>query len=344
VSPEGPSRLRDALHRVLAGESLDEASAQAALAEIMSGEASESLVAGYLVALRMKGETAEEIAGSVRALRAAQTPLDIGREPLVDTCGTGGDGSGTFNISTAAGLVAAAAGAVVAKHGNRSVSSRCGSADVLGELGLPVDVEPDRARRLADRHGFVFLLAPRYHGAIRHAMPARSALATRTLFNALGPLANPAGARRQVVGVYSDELLERAADALSLLGTERAYVVRSEDGLDEISISAPTDVIEVARTRKRRFRVAPEDFGVPRASREAIAGGESAENARILTAVFGGERGPRRDVVVINAAMALMAADLAEDPAEGVAKAAAAIDGGRVTALVEALRSEAAAT
>jgi anthranilate phosphoribosyltransferase len=334
-------RLREALHRLLDGGSLDEGLAESAMAEIVAGRASEGRVAGYLVALRMKGETPQEVVGSVRALREAGTAVAPSRRPLLDTCGTGGDGAGTFNVSTGAALVAAAAGAAVAKHGNRSVSSRCGSADVLRELGIPVDVGPERAAAMVDRHGFAFLLAPRFHGAIRHAMPARLALGARTVFNLLGPLANPAGATRQLVGVFSAGVLDLCAEALRGLGSEHAFVVHSEDGMDEISPAAATEVVEVRPAGRRRHRVTPEDFGFARADRARVAGGDARENAAILTAVFAGERSPRRDVVLMNAAFALVAAGVAADPAEGCARAAAAIDSGRAAALVEALRGEA---
>ncbi len=338
----GSPRLLAALHRLLDGKHLDAAEAEAAMAEIVAGRAAEGTVAGYLVALRMKGETPGEIVGSVRALRAAATCVRPRRQPVLDTCGTGGDGSGTFNISTASALVAAAAGAVVAKHGNRSVSSQCGSADVLRELGIPVDVEPARAEELLDRHGFAFLMAPRFHGAVRHAMPARLALGTRTLFNLLGPLANPANATRQVVGVFADGLVDVAAEALRGLGTEHAFVVHSEDGLDEVSLCAATTVAEVRPDGVVRHRVHPEDLGIDRAPRAALAGGDARANAAILEAVFAGETGPRRDVVVLNAAFALAAAGLARDPREGAALAAATLDAGKATTLVTALRAEAA--
>jgi anthranilate phosphoribosyltransferase len=342
LTDETAPRLREALHRVLDGESLGAEAAEAAMAEIMRGDASEGRIAGYLVALRMKGETADEIVGSARAMRAAATTIDPARRPLLDTCGTGGDGSGTFNISTGTALVAAAAGATVAKHGNRSVSSKCGSADVLRELGIPVDCEPGQARELVERHGFGFLMAPRFHGAIRHAMPARLALASRTIFNLLGPLCNPAKADRQVLGVFSGDVLEIAAEALVGLGTEKAYVVHSEDGLDEISLSAPTHVVEAGPSGTRRFSVEPEDFGLSPVDRSALTGGDARTNARILEAIFAGEHGPRREVVLLNAAVALTAAGVAADFREGVQRAEAAIDGGKVAALVEALRAEAA--
>jgi anthranilate phosphoribosyltransferase len=331
-------RLREALHRVLAGQDLDAADAEAAMGEIMAGAAPEGRIAGYLIALRMKGETPDEVVGSARALRAAGTRITPRREAVVDTCGTGGDGSGTFNISTAAGLTAAAAGAAVAKHGNRSVSSQCGSAEVLAELGIPWNAEPDAVTESVERHGFGFLFAPRFHPAIRHAMPARVALATRTLFNLLGPLANPAGARRQVRGVFSRDVLELAGEALRGLGAERAFVVHSEDGLDEVSISAPTHAVEVTPAGTRTLRLEPADFGVEAAARDTVAGGSARENAEILLRVFRGEAGPRRDVVAMNAGLALVAAGLAGDFRAGTQAAAAALADGRVERLVAALR------
>jgi anthranilate phosphoribosyltransferase len=342
VNEDSAPRLKEALHRVLAGESLDESLAEAAMGEIMAGQATEGRIAGYLVALRMKGETAAEVVGSARAMRAAATTIAPKRRPLVDTCGTGGDGSGTFNISTGAAFVVAASGAAVAKHGNRSVSSQCGSADVLRELGVPVDGEPADVEALVDKHGFGFLLAPRFHGAIRHAMPARITLGTRTMFNLLGPLCNPALAPRQVVGVFSLSVLELAADALRGLGSEHAFVVHSEDGLDEVSLSAPTHVVEVLPAGTRRFRVSPADFGLEVVDRSALAGGDAARNAAILESVFRGEAGPASDVVVMNAAVALVAAGLAEDFRAGAQRARAALDQGAAQSLLEALRAEAA--
>jgi anthranilate phosphoribosyltransferase len=341
VTEDSP-RLREALHRLLEGEHLDEELACAAMTEIMEGKASEGRIAGYLVALRLRGETPAEVVGSVRALRAAAITITPRRQPVLDTCGTGGDRAGTFNISTGAALVAAAAGATVAKHGNRSVSSRCGSADVLREMGIPVDVSPERATALVDKYGFAFLFAPSFHGAIKHAMPARLSLASRTIFNLLGPLANPAGASRQVVGVFSPAVLGLAGEALRGLGTEHAFVLHSEDGLDEVSLSAPTEVVEVRPSGWRQRRVAPEDFGITRSGRAALQGGDPQENAAILTRIFAKEPGPQRDVVVMNAAVALVAAEVAADFRDGALRAAAAIDSGKAAELVDALRREAA--
>lgn len=333
-------RLREALHRVLDREHLSVDLAEAAMREIMAGYATEGRIAGYLVALRMKGETPDEVIGSARAMRAAATTIAPARTPLIDTCGTGGDGSGTFNISTGAALVVAAAGGAVAKHGNRSVSSRCGSADVLAELGVAVDREPDEVRAMVERHGFGFLMAPRFHGAIRHAMPARITLASRTVFNLLGPLCNPALATHQVMGVFDESVLQLAADALRGLGTAHAYVVHSLDGLDELSLAGPSDVIEVTPDGTRRFVLAPADFGLSEAPLSALAGGEAAENAAILRAVFAGERGPHRDVVVMNAGLALAAGGLAVSPEAGARRAEAVLDDGSVAALLAALVAE----
>ena len=334
MSHDSAPRLAEALERVLAGGDLHADAAEAAMREIVSGEAPEGRVAGYLIALRMKGETADEVVGSVRALRAFGTRISPRRDIVIDTCGTGGDRSGTFNISTGAALVVAAAGVAVAKHGNRSVSSQCGSADVVAALGIPIDGEPHEVSERVERYGFGFLMAPRFHPAIRHAMPARIALGTRTLFNLLGPLANPAHVKRQVMGVFSADVLALAAHALRGLGTERAYVVHSSDGLDEVSLAADTTVLEVTPFDVRETVVVPEDFGVARAAPDALAGGDAATNAAILRAIFGGERGPRRDAVVVNAALALRVAGAARDFMDGARLASETIDSGAARRLV----------
>ncbi|HET9886965.1 MAG TPA: anthranilate phosphoribosyltransferase [bacterium] len=340
MAAEGALAWKAAFARVLKGEALDAADAEAAMTDIMEGRVPQAAIAGYLVALRMKGETPEEVVGSARAMRRASTRIQPKRSPLLDTCGTGGDESGTLNFSTAAAIVAAAAGAAVAKHGNRSVSSRCGSADVLQELGVAVDAEPEHVERSVERHGFGFLFSPRFHPAMRHAMGARRALATRTIFNLLGPMTNPAGAHRQVMGVYSLSVLELAAEALRLLGTERAFVLHSADGMDEVSLAAPTHVIEVTKEATRRFQIDADAIGVAAAPMEAIRGGDAPGNAETLLRVFRGEKGAVREGVVANAALALVAADLAEDFREGAEKARAAIDRGAALALLESLRRE----
>lgn len=340
MAVEDAPAWKAAFARVLKREALDAAEAESAMTEIMEGRVPEVAIAGYLVALRMKGETAEEVVGAARAMRRAATRIRPRRAPLLDTCGTGGDESGTLNFSTAAAIVAAAAGAAVAKHGNRSVSSRCGSADVLQELGVAVDAEPEYVERSVERHGFGFLFSPRFHPAMRHAMGARRALATRTLFNLLGPMTNPAGADRQVMGVYSLGVLELAAEALRLLGTTRAFVLHSADGMDEVSLAAPTHVIEVTPERTRRFEIDVQTLGVAPASIEAIRGGDAAENAEALLRVFRGEKSAAREGVVANAALAIVVADLAEDFREGAMTARAVIDRGAALELLESLRRE----
>jgi anthranilate phosphoribosyltransferase len=312
---------------------------------ILAGEASEVELAGLMGALAGRGETAEEVAGFAEAMRAVATslPLTEGeRAALVDTCGTGGDASGTFNISTAAGLVAAAAGAKVAKHGNRAVTSRCGSADVLEALGVPIGLSPEDAAAALRRDGFCFLLAPAHHPAMKAVMPVRRALGVRTVLHVLGPLLNPAGARRQVMGVFHERLVRLVAEAMVLLGVEHAMVVHGDGGggqagMDEISLSGPTLVAEVRGGAVREYLVAPEEFGLERAPVEALTGGDAGVNAGILRAIFAGERGPRRDVVVLNAAAVLVTAGLAKDIREGVMLAASALDAGKAMRLVETL-------
>jgi anthranilate phosphoribosyltransferase len=340
MAAEDAIAWKAAFARLLRREPLDAAQAESAMTDIMEGRVPEGAIAGYLVALRMKGETAEEVVGSARAMRRASTRIRPRRSPLLDTCGTGGDESGTLNFSTAAAIVAAAAGAAVAKHGNRSVSSRCGSADVLQELGVAVEAEPEHVERSVERHGFGFLFSPRFHPAMRHAMGARRALATRTIFNLLGPMTNPAGADRQVMGVYSLGVLELAAEALRLLGTAHAFVLHSADGMDEVSLGAPTHVIEVTPERTRRFEIDVRALGVAPASKDAIRGGDAPANAQSLLRVFRGEKGAAREGVIANAALAIVAADLAEDFREGAEAARAAIDRGAAIALIESLRRE----
>jgi anthranilate phosphoribosyltransferase len=334
------------LRRVVqAGETLSQQDAAALMRRILAGDASDAELRELLLALATRGETAAEIAGFATAMREAATTLPLTgseRAQVVDTCGTGGDASGSFNISTAAALVAAAAGAKVAKHGNRAVTSRCGSADVLEALGIPVQLAPEAAVAALRRHGFCFLLAPDHHPAMRAVMPVRRALGVRTVFNVLGPLLNPAGARRQVMGVYSERLVPLVAEAMALLGAQHAMVVHGDNCLDELAISGPSDVAEIichpVGTVVVGSQITPGQFGLARAPLESLTGGDAAVNAAILTAVFAGELGPRRDVVLLNAAAVLVVAALAKDISEGVALAAKAIDSGAVTQLVVALR------
>jgi anthranilate phosphoribosyltransferase len=323
-----------------AGAHLTRQEAEAAMEEILSGSAAEDSIVALLSALRAKGETIEELVGFARAMRRHATPIfsDASRtdELLVDTCGTGGDVSGTFNISTAAAFVAAGAGVRVAKHGNRSISSKCGSADVLEALGIALDVTPERVGAAVHEIGIGFLFAPALHKAMRHAMPARRRLG-RTAFNLLGPLTNPAGARAQIAGVFSADVVEKVASVLAELGVERAFVVHGAGGLDEISLAGETKIGDVRGSKVRVYQVTPEDFGLGRAPLSAISGGDAAHNAEILRAILAGEPGPRRDIVIANAAAALVAAGRAGHFLEGARVAAESIDSGEALKKLEAL-------
>jgi anthranilate phosphoribosyltransferase len=322
-------------------ETLSRDEATALMLQILNGEASELEIAALLGAMAARGETAAEIAGFAQTMReaAATLPLSpIEQAELVDTCGTGGDASGSFNISTAAALVAAAAGAKVAKHGNRAITSKCGSADVLEALGIPVELSPEAAAKALREHGFCFLLAPNHHPAMKAVMPVRRALGVRTVLHVLGPLLNPAGARRQVMGVYNTRLVPVIAEAMTLLGAQHAMVVHGDNGLDELALSGSSEVAEIRDGIVRQYVVTPEEFGLARAPVEALTGGDATVNAAILRCIFAGESGPRRDVVLLNAAAVLVTAGLAEDIREGVDMAAKTIDSGTVTRLIEALR------
>ena len=322
--------------------------ASALMQQILTGQLTDIEIAALLGALAARGETPAEIAGFVDTMRTAATPLPLTeaeRSKLTDTCGTGGDASGTFNISTAAALVAAAtpaANLMVAKHGNRAITSQTGSADVLEALGIPVDLTPEQAATALRTHHFAFLHAPNLHPAMKAVMPVRRALGVRTIFNILGPLTNPAGAPAQVMGVYATHLVPIIAEAMCLLGTHHAFVVHGstlrEKGLDEISISGPTRLAEVHNGAITIATITPEDFGLQRAPIETLQGGNAQTNAAILTAIFSGEQGPRRDIVLLNAAAVLVAADLALDLHKGIALAARTIDSGAVTRLIASLR------
>ncbi len=327
--------LTQAIDRLAQRHDLATDEAGAVLAEIMAGNAGDTQIAAFLIALRTKGETADEIAGLARTMRDHATPVDAHHDDLVDTAGTGG-GFTTFNVSTTAALVAAGAGCRVAKHGNRSATSKSGSADVLEALGAKLDVGPDVVARCIDEAGFGFMFAPAHHGATRYVVPVRRDLAVRTIFNFLGPLTNPAGAQRQLIGVSDPGMLEVMAGALARLGVRRALVVSSEDGLDELSTCAPTRVVEVNGDDIARYTVTPEGCGVATASPEAVRGGTPEENARTARAVFGGEPGPARDLTVLNAGAAIYAAGAAEDIPSGVRAAEAAIDGGGATRALDA--------
>ena len=329
---------RSALARLTAGESLSREETEELFGQLMDGLVTETLKAALLIALRMKGEAVPEISGAAAAMRRRAIPIPHRRQDVVDTCGTGGDGRGTFNISTAAALVAAAAGVPVAKHGNRSVSSRSGSADVLAALGVKIEIDPETAGRTLDEVGITFLFAPLLHPAMREVMPVRRELGLRTIFNVLGPLTNPAGARRQVMGVYSDALVEPIGHVLRDLGAEHALVVHG-DGLDEITTTGPTHVAEVRHGEVRSYQLEPERFGLRRARLEDLAGGTPEENAAALRRVFSGEDGPLFEVTVLNAGAAVYVSGLAATLEEGLERAHAALASGAAAAKLEELRS-----
>jgi anthranilate phosphoribosyltransferase len=327
----------EALADLLEGRSLDRSLSRAVMGEIMRGEATPAQIGGFLVALRAKGETVDEIAGCAEAMREHVLPVHARRDDLVDTAGTGGDGGRTFNISTAAALVAAAAGAAVAKHGNRAVSSASGSADVLEALGLKLELPPERIAQSIDELGFGFMFAPTHHPAMRHAAAVRRELGTRTVFNVLGPLTNPAGARAQVIGVYAPGLVRTLAEVLARLGARRAFVVHGAGGIDELSPAGPNLVCEVVDGTVRERTIDPLDLGVERCAPSALLGGTPAENARTIRAVLAGDHGGPRGAIVLNAAGAIAAAGHAEDLREGLGLAREAIDSGAALARLDEL-------
>jgi anthranilate phosphoribosyltransferase len=329
--------IRRALERLLDGRSLTRTEAREAMDDIMRGEATAAQIGAFLTAMRIKGETVDEIAGCAEAMRLHVLRVSPERDDLVDTAGTGGDGARTFNISTAAALVAAAAGAGVAKHGNRAVSSASGSADVLEELGLRLELPPEQIERSIDELGFGFLFAPTHHPAMRHAAPVRRELGARTVFNVLGPLTNPAGARAQVVGVYASELVPTIAAVLAELGAERAFVVHGADGIDELSPTGPNRVAIVASGAVREERIDPLDLGIGRCAPSDLAADSAADSARTIQSVFEGASGPCRDAVLLNAAGALVAAGHAAQLSDGLALAAAAVDTGAAGERLEQL-------
>ncbi len=329
--------VQQALAQLLDGHDLSRDAARAVMNEIMGGEATPAQIGGFLVALRLKGETADEIAGCAEAMREHVLAVRPARDDLVDTAGTGGDGASTINISTAAALVAAAAGAGVAKHGNRAVSSASGSADVLEALGFRLELPPARIERSIDELGFGFLFAPTHHPAMRHAAPVRRELAARTVFNVLGPLTNPAGARTQVVGVYAPTLVRTIAEVLAQLGARRAFVVHGAGGIDELSPAGPNLVCEVADGGVREREIDPLELGVPRCDPDELRGGSPEENAAAIRAVFEGENGGRRSAVLLNAAGAIAAAGHAHDLREGLGLAKDALDSGAAATRLEEL-------
>jgi len=329
--------IQRAISELMDGRDLSQEDAREVMNSIMAGEATPAQIGAFLVALRIKGETADEIAGCAEAMREHVLVVRPARTDLVDTAGTGGDGARTFNISTAAALVAAAAGAGVAKHGNRAVSSSSGSADVLEALGFNLELPPETIARSIDELGFGFLFAPTHHPAMRHAAPVRRDLATRTVFNVLGPLTNPAGARAQVVGVYAPELVPTIADVLARLGAERAFVVHGAAGVDELSPAGPNLVCEVGNGQVRRREIDPLDLGIDRCAPEELGGGDPADNAETIRRIFTGAGGGKRDAVLLNAAGAIAAGGLARDLGEGVELAREAIDSGAAGERLEAL-------
>jgi anthranilate phosphoribosyltransferase len=333
--------IKEAIAHVASGQSLTEVEAAAVMEEIMTGEATPSQLGAFLTALRLKGETVEEIAGMARVMRdkALHVPIPTGVSP-VDTCGTGGDNSGTFNVSTAAGLVVAACGQPVAKHGNRAATSRCGSADVLEALGVKIDLKPEQVARCVTEAGFGFMFAPAYHPAMKHVGPTRREIGIRTVFNILGPLTNPAGAAYQVLGVPEVGLVRKMGEALLRLGCKRALVVYGEDGMDELSLSAPTVVCEVMGSQGdlREYRVTPEDVGLARQSRDAVRGGDAAFNAELLRDVLSGKLADAHaDMVGLNGGAALLACERVKTLAEGVTLARETLRAGRAVQTLEAV-------
>jgi anthranilate phosphoribosyltransferase len=334
--------MKQLLLHLLAGRPLDRAEATEAMRLMLRGQGTPEQIASALTLLHARGETVEEMTGFLEGLREAMIPVPATSPDLFDTCGTGGDGAQTFNISTAAALVLAATGVKVAKHGNRSVSSRCGSADVIEALGIPLIRDPQAASARIDGHGFGFLFAPYFHPALAQVGPIRRGLGVPTVFNFLGPLANPAPVRRKILGIYDGTRLGVFADLLRESGTIAAMVVSAEDGLDEFSLSAPTRVLQLEHGVTCTFTLSPEDFGLPRAPRESYSGGDAAENARLIERILAGqEQGPRRDIVLMNAGAALVVAGLVKGPREGVALARQAIDEGRASRVLQRAREAA---
>lgn len=329
--------IQEALARVVRREDLSRDEAASVMRILMQGEAPPSLVGGLLTALAMKGESVDEITGMADTMRQMATAIPATARPLVDTCGTGGDHSGTFNISTTAAFVVAGAGVAVAKHGNRSASSRCGSADVLEELGLNLDLSPEDVARSIDTVGIGFLFARNLHTAMKHVGPIRADLKLRTVFNVLGPLTNPANADGQVMGAYDKTLLPFLAEVLLKLGSRHVFVVAGADGLDELTLTGPSYVAEGHKGQVRSYEITPEQFGLSKADHSALQGGDAAANAAILQEVLSGAKGPKRDIVVLNAAPALVAGGVADSLEAGIERAQATIDSGAAMDKLQAL-------
>ena len=329
--------FRDYLTKIIDRKNLTQSEMSEMIRLIFSGEVTDSQVGAFMAALATKGETFEELAGAAQAMRRKAIRIEAPGQTVVDTCGTGGDGANTFNISTTTAFVVAGCGVTVAKHGNRSVSSQCGSADLLENLGINLNTAPEIVEEAIAEIGIGFLFAPLYHGAMKYAMTARKEVGVRSIFNMLGPLTNPAGANCQLLGVYAPQLTEMFAEALKMLGSRRAFVVHGHDGLDEISVCASTRVAELAGGQIRTYDISPEQFFGEAADPNELVGGDPARNAEITRSVLGGEKGPRRNVILLNAAAALVAADKASDFSAAIRMAEEAIDSGAATGKLEAL-------
>ena len=329
--------IQEAIRDLIVGADLGRAKMRAVMEQIMSGQATDAQIGAFLVALRIKGETIDEIAGGAEVMREKATPIVTVRPEIIDTCGTGGDDSGTFNISTTVAFVACGAGLAVAKHGTRSISSQCGSSDVLTALGVNVEATPEKVGECIDEVGMGFLFAIALHGAMKHAVGPRRELATRTIFNILGPLTNPAGAKRQLLGVFDGALTEALAGVLRELGSDRALVVHGSDGLDEITLTGPTQVSELKDGQVSTRQIHPGDFGLQTVSAEALKGGDADHNARILRGVLDGEEGPQRDVVLLNSAAAIVVGGRAEDITAGLEVARESIDSGKARQALDRL-------
>lgn len=329
--------IQTAIGKVVAGDELSRELARTTMEQILSGEATTAQIAALAIGLRMKGETPEEIAGMAEAMRGRVPPIRTKRKPLIDTCGTGGDSSGSFNISTTVAIVTASCGVAVAKHGNRAVSSRTGSADVLETLGVKLDLTPERAARSLDLIGITFLFAPNFHSALRHASAARREVGVRTVFNILGPLTNPAGATHQLMGVFSDKLVPTCAKVLKELGSERAWVVHGLDGMDELTVFARSHVAELVNGDVHEFEVDPKSLGLAHTDREGVAGGSASLNADRIKSIFAGEKGAGRDIVVLNTAAALVVAGVVEELEQGVKRAQEALDSGKAAEKLQAM-------
>ena len=345
--------IKEAIARVVEGQSLNENEMVDVMDQIMSGEATPAQIGAFITALRMKGETVAEITGAARVMRAHATPIKVGstvdidrddinidHETIVDTCGTGGSGTRSFNISTTVAFVVAACGVKVAKHGNRSISSACGSADVLEALGVNLDVTPELVADCIDNVGVGFLFAPALHGAMKHAIGPRKEVGIRTIFNILGPLTNPAGADRQVLGVYREELVELLAGVLQKLGCRHGFVVHGSDGMDEITLTGPTRVAEITAEAVKSYTITPEQFGLKRCALSDLQGGDAAANAKIVRDVLNGAAGPKRDIVLLNSAFALTAAGVCDNPEAGIKRAAEAIDSGEALLRLQGLAQQ----